>query len=458
MMIGYQYLENQIPGEKQNGHHVIVQELNWLKEVLQLRLQQQFAGQNQSVSILSIQPPDYHGISSPYADFVRDFPFSERLIMILGLAPHILPGFLDDIISQQIARSGDYPQLGGVKSSQFRGFLPTGETALFLLAGNNLENRFNCMKLFGEEHLFSKRNVLHIEDMGDGEPEMTGKIIVEQDYVDLFLKGKISKPRFGTSFPAQLLETNLTWDHLVLNPKTNAQIEELKLWLQYNKVLADEWGMGDRLSPGYRVLFYGAPGTGKTLTAKLLGKFTGLDVYRIDLSTVISKYIGETEKNLASLFSRASDKDWILFFDEADALFGKRTNIRDAHDKYANQEVAYLLQRIETFNGLAILATNFRNNIDDAFIRRFQSLVFFPMPRADERLAIWRIALPDESWLEPGICLPDLAQQYEINGANIMNIVQYACLKAIARNEKQILLVDIMEGLRKEYVKEGKIV
>src|SRR5690606_1665724 len=150
-----------------------------------------------------------------------------------------------------------------------------------------------------------------------------------------------------------------------------------------------DWGMEKRLNPGFRVLFHGPPGTGKTLTASLLGKYTGKEVYKIDLSMVVSKFIGETEKNLANLFDKAENKDWILFFDEADALFGKRTNVRDAHDKYANQEVSFLLQRTETYAGLVILATNFKNNIDDAFARRFQSHIYFPSPAFGERLKIW---------------------------------------------------------------------
>ncbi len=134
------------------------------------------------------------------------------------------------------------------------------------------------------------------------------------------------------------------------------QIKELEIWLQHNEHLLKDWGMEKRLKPGYKVLFHGPAGTGKTLTASLLGKFTNKPVYRIDLSTVVSKYIGETEKNLSNLFNKAAHKDWILFFDEADAIFGKRTNVRDAHDKYANQEVSYLLQRVELHPVLIILA------------------------------------------------------------------------------------------------------
>jgi len=127
------------------------------------------------------------------------------------------------------------------------------------------------------------------------------------------------------------------------------------------------------------ILFIGAPGTGKKILASLIGQQSGKEVYRIDLSMVVSKYIGETEKNLSKIFDAAEHKNWILFFDEADALFGKRTNVRDAHDKYANQEVAYLLQKIENYNGLVLLATNMKNNIDEAFTRRLQSIIHFPL-------------------------------------------------------------------------------
>lgn len=143
-----------------------------------------------------------------------------------------------------------------------------------------------------------------------------------------------------------------------------AEIKEIETWLKYNDRLLEIWNLKGKIKPGYRVLFHGPPGTGKTLTACLLGKYTNRNVYRIDLSVVVSKYIGETEKNLSRLFDKADKKEWILFFDEADALFGKRTNVSDSHDKYANQEVSYLLQRIESHEGLIILASNMKSNLD----------------------------------------------------------------------------------------------
>jgi SpoVK/Ycf46/Vps4 family AAA+-type ATPase len=204
------------------------------------------------------------------------------------------------------------------------------------------------------------------------------------------------------------------------------------------------------------VLFYGPPGTGKTLTASLLGKMFNLDVYRIDLSMVISKYIGETEKNLEKVFKRAENKNWILFFDEADALFGKRTNITDSHDKYANQEIAYLMQRLEDYPGLVIMASNMRNNVDEAFTRRLQSVIYFQKPQPKERLKIWTHAFSEESQPPGTDEMERIAQLYELSGGSIMNVVQYASLMALNRNEKIISTGDVIEGIKREYRKEGK--
>src|SRR6185436_15956532 len=154
---------------------------------------------------------------------------------------------------------------------------------------------------------------------------------------------------------------------LALPDTTLSQLEEIKHWVLYSDQLLHGWGMSRKLRPGFTSLFHGPPGTGKTLSACLLGKHCGTDVYRVDLSMVVSKYIGETEKNLNRVCDMAEHRRWLLFFDEADALFGRRTRVDDAHDRFANQEISYLLQRIEEFDGVIILASNLKSNIDDAF-------------------------------------------------------------------------------------------
>ena len=286
---------------------------------------------------------------------------------------------------------------------------------------------------------------------------MSGKLVLSNETLDFLIYGQLTKPKFGIQFPAQLIETQLEWDDLILNDQTSRQLKDLENWINYGQTLLNEWNMKDRIKPGYRVLFYGPPGTGKTLAATLLGKYTGKDVYKIDLSMIVSKFIGETEKNLSNLFAQAENRDWILFFDEADALFGKRTSVRDAHDKYANQEVSYLLQRVETYRGMVILASNFRDNIDEAFVRRFQSIVYFPRPKKEERFKIWQNAFPQNIVFEKPVSLEKVAEQYELTGANIVNIVQQICLQALAGAKTAIGVTDVTNAVQKELAKEEKM-
>jgi SpoVK/Ycf46/Vps4 family AAA+-type ATPase len=180
-------------------------------------------------------------------------------------------------------------------------------------------------------------------------------------------------------------------------------------------------------------------------------------VFRIDLSAVVSKYIGETEKNLASLFDRARHKQWILFFDEADALFGKRTSVKDAHDRFANQEVSYLLQRVEEFDGLVILASNFKTNMDEAFLRRFNAIIRFPFPDEAERAAIWRTNLPVHVEFEDGLDLPSMLARFELAGGSIINVVQHVCIASITRGSSVIRVADALRSIQREVEKEGKV-
>jgi len=378
-------------------------------------------------------------------------------LLLITIAPHLRPNMFDQIIQQKIGDAVNFPSIGGVRGKNFRGFLPTGETALFLLAGDDMKRRFEVEELFNSISFYHQNQVLMLDEPPQGEPLMCGRLILEQEYIDLFTKGRISRPRFGTNFPARLIETGMEWNNLVLPDETLIEINNLMIWINNNQSLRQGFDLENKIKPGYRALFYGPPGTGKTFTASLLGKKTNKQVYKIDLSMVISKYIGETEKNLGILFDKAKNKDWILFFDEADALFGKRTNIRDAHDKYANQEVSYLLQRTEDYPGLVILATNFKSNIDDAFSRRFQSHIYFPRPENLERLKLWQNYIPEKFKMDQEIDLSQISRQYDLTGSNIVNAVQYACLHSLEKKNDFISYKDLREGIKQEYSKEGKV-
>ncbi|SEI85175.1 ATPase family associated with various cellular activities (AAA) [Cyclobacterium xiamenense] len=380
----------------------------------------------------------------------------DLLLLALALVPYIDPGFLSRTIQSYFPDGTDFPEIGGYKGKYHRGMLPTGETLLFLLAGRDPSTRKKYLSIF-EDSLLFRNKYLFLGDTAVGEPFYAGPLLLDTEFSDRLLLEKVRTPKPSSDFPAELIQTELDWEDLVLSDRTLAQIKGLEHWLSYNEQLMERWNLKKKVKPGYRVMFFGPPGTGKTLTAGLLGKYTDREVYRIDLSLMVSKYIGETEKNLSRLFDKASGKHWILFFDEADALFGKRTNVRDAHDKYANQEVSYLLQRIEQHPGMVILASNFKSNLDSAFTRRFQSIIDFEAPGAKERLLLWEKNLPESMELENGLHVPDLAKKYPLTGANIVNIVQQVGLKTLAAGHACIKEAVLMQCIRNEIQKEGKI-
>lgn len=432
-------------------------ELQWFSAVLNARGEISFEKNQSHPPVETILPPDVSDDPSFYADVIRRFKMNhaERFVLILSLVPHLRPQLLDIFLMKNQVTDQPFSELGGYKSS-YGGYLPTGETAVFLLGGSELEKRYQLQKIFDNDHYFSKHNILKLQAPGAHEPQFSGLLTPSDEYITFLTTGGAFKPGFTSNFPAKLLPTGLDWNDLVVSNDTREALYEIQSWLKYGKILLEDWGFIKKIKPGFRVLFSGPPGTGKTLTASLLGKSAGLDVYRIDLSMVVSKYIGETEKNLANVFDMAENRDWILFFDEADALFGKRTNTSDANDRHANQQVSYLLQRIEDYPGLVILATNLKANIDEAFARRFQVMVDFKKPDEDERLKLWKGAFTPPIELAEDVDLPNIAAKYVISGGGIMNVLRYCSLRAMSCGSSIIRGADIKEGIGKELLKEGK--
>ncbi|GAA0873877.1 hypothetical protein GCM10009118_02850 [Wandonia haliotis] len=387
----------------------------------------------------------------------RELTWEERIVLLLAIIPHIYPQALDLFFIQNKELDRPYTEFGGWKGTSHGGFLPTGETAAFILSVDNPENRSLVVQLFSKEHWFHQENILRLEDQGSGEPFLSGKLIVSEEFLAKVLNNGVYRPDYSSDFPAKRVETQLEWEDLVLPYHLREDLENISQWLEHEQEIRLRWKLNKYIKRGYRSLFYGPPGTGKTLAASLLGKKHELEVYRIDLSMVVSKYIGETEKNLAKIFDRAEHQNWILFFDEADALFGKRSDTNSSNDRHANQEVAYLLQRIEDFPGMIVLATNLKDNLDEAFFRRFQSVLYFPMPDESSRMRLWEQMLPAE-WMEAAD--PDLlldAAQIELSGGSMINVVQ-RCALQLYQAEKPVLTKEILdEAIRKEQEKEGKI-
>jgi ATP-dependent 26S proteasome regulatory subunit len=257
---------------------------------------------------------------------------------------------------------------------------------------------------------------------------------------------------------ARKVQPRYTWADIVLPKDQMAQLREIVNYVKYRPVVFGEWNFEQKVSlgKGLNVLFAGPSGTGKTMAAEIMSSELGLDLYKIDLSTVVSKYIGETEKNLDRIFREAHDSNAILFFDEADAIFGKRSEVRDSHDRYANIEIAYLLQKMEEYDGIVILATNLRKNVDEAFARRMHFSVEFPFPEEDDRRRIWEGILPAEAPAAVDLDLAFMARQFKITGGNIRNIALGAAFLA-ADDGGVINTEHLIRATKREYQKIGRM-
>lgn len=432
-------------------------ELEWFYRILKARMHAYFSN-GEPVNFTTMPPPDLSQDQSMYAGFVNHYKFTaaERLTIMLAAAPHLRPQLLDLFYAKNTDYDRGFTEFGGIKGTNHGGFIPTGESLSFLLGGLSLITRIRLNDLLGGSHPFARHNIVKLNPAPEGEPWLAGTLELSDEYLQLLTSGEYKKPTFSAKFPARLINTNLDWSQLVLDPHTREEVDEIIGWVQNQSMILNEWELAGRIKPGYRALFFGPPGTGKTLTASLIGRHCQRDVYRIDASMVVSKWVGETEKNLARVFDMAENKDWILFFDEADALFGKRSDTSSSQERYANQEVSYLLQRTEEYPGVVILATNLKGNIDEAFTRRFQSMIHFPMPNTSEREQLWKSIFDRGLELAEDIDFKKLARQHEISGGSIVNILKYCAIKASLRKNKQIGLSDIQAGIRKEMAKEGK--
>jgi AAA+ superfamily predicted ATPase len=264
-----------------------------------------------------------------------------------------------------------------------------------------------------------------------------------------------ARPEF--SGLAQRVVPKYTWTDLILPDKILGQLKHLEQYLAQQETVMHRWG-GQKIRPrgyGIKALFSGGPGTGKTMCAEVIAGSLGLDLFKVDLSSVISRWVGETEKNLKEIFDAAEGGSSVILFDEADALFGSRGDVKQAQDRFANQEVAFLLQRLEVFEGCAILTTNLQENIDEAFLRRFGAVIEFPMPTPPERLKLWERAIPDGAPRAPDLDLDYVSKQFVLAGGAIINAAINACIVAASEN-RSVGMPHIINAIARELHKMGK--
>lgn len=378
----------------------------------------------------------------------------ERTLLLLALAPHLAPsGFMEAFDAFKNNGRGKLPLHGARLHPLKLSWEPTLQTALFIVAGDDI---YSQHEVYARDVLSSqllREQVIVFSRENENTASVSEKNlapVLDEAYVHHLLYGRTIRPDFGASFPAQLVSTSLEFrKHIFLYRHTQTELDVLT-----EKITELHRLRSSNLTRGLPVLFCGPPGTGKTISARAIGNSTGMPVFRIDLANVVSKYVGETEKKLAAIFDRAEGKNWILFFDEADVLFGNRTGVSDAHDRYANLLTAYLLQRIEEYEGVCILSTNYRGNIDHAMLRRFTQVVNFRLPGHEERLKIWEHSITEGFFYQPGISLRILSQ-FEFTGAQIAMILKNATIRAAAQQSVYVQANDIKFFASLEFTKEG---
>jgi hypothetical protein len=418
--------------------------LEGLEAVIAVRLEERRGGP--SARRLGLDGPDegipalgrYPG-TGPIGEVVSTagLTAAEALILVAALAPQV-----DEKFDCLYAQLTDRPDARGL----------TGEVAR-TLAARTFEGRLSATACLAATAPLRATGLLALTPAAD----LSGHLTPDPGLAQWALGLPASAPIGSADFPARPLSTVHTLDDVVLTGPARRRIADLQDRIAHRDLVVGQWGFGRHHdnTAGLVALFHGPPGTGKTMTAAALARSTGLPAYMVDLSALVSKYIGETEKALAKVFERAAREHFMLVFDEADAIFGRRTEVSDSHDRYANQEVSYLLSRIEEHPGVVILTTNLLANIDEAFQRRIHVMIEFPEPGPGERSRLWQSVLPTELPVDDTVDLDGLAQRYPLSGAQIRDASLDAAYLAAA-NGHIVNQQHLVTGIQRQFEKAGR--
>ncbi|ABA58345.1 AAA ATPase [Nitrosococcus oceani ATCC 19707] len=388
----------------------------------------------------------------PYQALLDALAQDAGIVILAGTQPWVPRGRIPTGVIEVSFPIPDFAE----RRSCWQANLAAEDRALSSRDLDSLANRFRLTPNQIAEAAVTACNQALLRSITQAPEELPSQSRIQPTLSDLFAAARTQSGHELATL-AKKIQPKYTWNDIVLPDDSMAQLREICQWVHHHHQVLGEWGFDRKLSlgKGVNALFSGPSGTGKTMAAEIMANKLALDLYKINLSTVISKYIGETEKNLERIFTAAENANAILFFDEADALFGKRSEVRDSHDRYANVEISYLLQKMETYEGIAILATNLRQNLDEAFVRRLAFTVHFPVPDEASRRRIWAGIWPIETPLAKEVDFDFLAQQFKLNGGNIKNIALAAAFLA-AEKKGPVTMAHVLQAVRREYQKLGK--
>jgi len=441
--------------DSEKTNTLLLSEFYWIEALIKFRINELCQAQEQEAYP---EPPEIQKGVHVYFDYLIDAKVDlvERIALSLVLIANTFPKFLDYFYTNNQVISQPFREFGIRFEGDSKKMITSWQTVFFLYLGTSLGRQLSLVQYIHLDHWLYKENLLIFPKEKKGNPFLTA-LQLNTDKLYAWLYPKNFRNLADQSFAAHEISATLNWSDLFISKETEKGLVQLRLWLKHGAALRKDPKFSKFITPGVRVLFYGPSGTGKTLTASLLGKEFELPVYRVDLSQMVSKWVGETEKNLARIFDMAEQRQWILFFDEADALFSKRATVTSANDRRSNQEISYLLQRIENFDGVIIMATNLKDAIDDAFIRRFQSMIHFPIPNKTIRAGLWRHLLEDTFPKSNDVDLEQIAEDYELTGGSMKNIFRALLLELYDKEpSKQVITKSALVGvIQNELSKSG---
>lgn len=472
-----------IPDELNCHQKAVYRELNWFAQVLFHR----FKNPGDTTFLWDLPQKYSHeaGVNSPlkapvlsneshYGQLVEQYDLSEeaRLLLALGIAIHLNQVLLLPLL--ELAKyPGTYPLIGGELTNQQRRFQPSAQTFLFLACGADIIGQGKLQYNFQERHPLLKDQVvqwksfqgLHSQNKETYDEWLYKRVILHKDYYHYFMGGQMPLPEDNQSLPLTKLNTSLTFEDLVLPYQVRQDLQPLLDYAQNGQAIFNDSVLSSGFRKGYIALLHGAPGTGKTLIATTIGKKLGLVTYQLELAQTVSKYIGETSKNINQVFrelertiEHLKGKPSILFIDEADALVGKRSEVKDSKDRYANMDVSNLLQKLESFPGLVIMASNFQQNFDPAIKRRVDSFVRIPRPDTAQRTELWKRYLPQHLQYPTPDFAQQLGEQFRLTGAQINSIMKQVL---ITTYKQQVTIIDFENDLepaiKKEYIKNEEV-
>lgn len=454
MVMIKEYIEQVSNTENTTQELSIKSECEWIESLINFRIRE--LCDNVGEVTLPAIPVLKEGANAYFDALIQsEVSVLERIALSLAYISKTSPQYLDYFYTKNKYTDQIFTEFG-VEVNQGKSLVPSWKTAFFLYSGNDINAHFSQLSIVYPESKLYEKGLLVFPSERSSNPFLT-PLLLSPESIHRWSYPKELKRLADNSFPADRITSPLEWSDLFINEETEKGLHQFRLWLRHEEEMRSRPQLARHLNKGIRVLFYGPSGTGKTLTASLIGKEFNLPVYRIDLSQMVSKWIGETEKNLARVFDVAERENWVLFFDEADALFSARGEVSSSNDRHANQQVSYLLQRVENYDGAIVMATNLKDNIDSAFLRRFQLMIEFPMPEAPIRTKIWENLLKDTFPFREDVDLEKIGANYELTGGSMKNIFRSLMLRIYDKpeTERTISMNDVATTIEQEMMKSG---